>query len=247
MAVAFDSVGPSSAGTSSSTTPLTWTHTPSGTPTAVVIGGTSFSGASNLISAVTYGGASCSLLSFVSAGSNGGMAAYIKSSPAAGAQTVSETFSGAADTIGGSMSFTGSSGNGTAVTATSTGASSLSVSVPSTTTGGMIAAAAAYGGGTGSGTFSGTNSVTVRYALNGGTSSQADNSAGGTVPSTGGGASQSAGFSNTAGVDDWSLVAVELLPPSGSTSGPPLSPEYMQRPPALIITNAGWRGAQHSR
>lgn len=42
------------------------------------------------------------------------------------------------------------------------------------------------------------------------------------------------------------IAAAEIKASAVSTSGPPLYPEYMQRPPAVIVSRAGWRGAQHS-
>lgn len=223
MAVAFDAAG---GGVNSATSPLTWTHTPVGTPTAIIVGATSFATNANTVTAVTYGGVSMASLGYIASGSggtHGGIALYyLASGIPAGAQTVSVTSTGGGDTIGGSVSFTGSSGHGTAVTANSaSGANSQTVVVSSTTAGGMIATVCCFGGDTSGSSFSGTNSVTVRYQDNASTNSSSDNSAGGTVASAGG--NQTVGFSNASvGTDDWGIVAVELLPPP--SSGPVFYP-----------------------
>lgn len=216
MAVAFDAVGPSSSGaggtTGSLTSPLTWTHTNNGN--AIVVGCTSYTGSANTITGVTYGGVALTFLGFVQGGSGGagGIALYGKvGGLPTGANTVSVAFTGGGNVNAGSISFTGAGSLGTAVTAASSGsAASVTCSVANTTTGGMIAAAASYGG-TQLNTFSGTNSVTVRWQHPGTTNTGADNGVGGTVASTGGGASQTVGFSDT-GSDYWGLAAVEVQP-----------------------------------
>ena len=211
MAVAFDAVGPSSAGTGSATSPLTWTHTCAAGATELMVGATIFTGSTNVITAVTYNSVSMSLVGFTQSGAGGagGVAMYHLANPSSGANTVSVTFTGGNNTNAGSMSFTGSSGLGTAVTNTAN-AASVSASVAGTTTGGMVAAACCYGG-TAIITITGTNSVTTQWEHNGTTNSGADNGAGGTVASTGGGASQTVGFTDT-GTDYWGIVAVELKP-----------------------------------
>lgn len=225
MAVAFDAVGPAGGGGKNTTngtnsSPFTWTHTPVGTPTDVLIGVSTGGGSANTVTGVTYGGVTCSLVgSWVESGltqAAGGQALYWCSAPPAGAQTVSVSYTGTFTMIGGSISFTGGGGGlGTSVSANPTStSSSISASVSNTTTGGMIGCVTCFGGGSGSGTFSGTNSVTVRYADVVNTISAAGNSCGGTVASTGGGASQTVGFSNTK-TDNWGFIAVEVLPGTG--------------------------------
>ena len=186
--VAFDAVGPSSSGTHSATTPLTWTHTPVGTPTAILIGVTTFTGATNKVTSVTYGGNACSLIGFSESGGTaaaGGIALYGLLAPPSGAQTISVAFTGAASTTGGSISFTGPvSGFGTPLITNSVSSTSVSGSVGGTASGGMIGAVACQGSGTAG--FAGSNSITVRYAVNVSASTAADNSVGGTVPSAGG-------------------------------------------------------------
>lgn len=246
MAVAFDAVGPAGgAGTGGSGTPITWTHVDGASATAIFAGLTNF-GSADSITAVTYN--SVSLASQGHQDSNniasgGGVTAFLlTTNPATGSNTVSATHTGSNNVNAGSVSFTGSGSAGTPVKAFAGGATSVSVSVPSTTTGGMIALTACFGS---SATFSGTNGVTVRWSHNNSGLSGADNGVGGTVTSTGGGAAQTVGFSNTA-TDDWGLVAVELLPGGGATAGPPVSLWAVNRP-ALVVSNSGWRGAGHSR
>ena len=248
MAVAFDAVGPAGGGgTASATSPLTWTHINGGSATCIVIGATIFTGSSNVITAVTYGGVSCTLAGFVVSGSGGagGIAMYYLVNPPTGSNTVSVTFTGGNDTVAGSISFTGSGSTGTPVTGSSSGSTaSITASVSNTTTGGMVAAACCYGG-TALITITGTNGVTAQWFKAGSTNSGADNGAGGNVASTGGGASQTVGFTDT-GTDFWGIVAMELLP-QGAAAGPALPQRFMAQRPVTVVTGSGWRGAQHSR
>lgn len=234
MAVAFDAVGPSSSGTGSATSPLTWTHVCGATATEIVVGATIFNGSTNVITAVTYGGQSLTLVGFIPSDNDsaGGIALYHLTNPPTGSNTVSVSFTGGGNTNAGSISFTGSSGIGTAVTGFSN-ATSVSASVTNTTTGGMVTAAASYGG-TQLNTFSGTNGVTVQWQHPGSGNSGSDNGVGGTVASTGGGASQTVGFSDT-GTDFWGIVAVEILPATSAASPPPflLNPPGRQSPMAF--------------
>jgi hypothetical protein len=43
------------------------------------------------------------------------------------------------------------------------------------------------------------------------------------------------------------LLVVAFKISSAATSGPPLYPEQMTRQPVIMVTGAGWRGANHSR
>lgn len=223
MAVAFDAVGPAGgAGTNSATTPLAWTHICGGSATAIVIGVTSFSGSSNLVTGVTYGGQTCTLLTYQVSGTAGagGIALYYLGSPPTGSNTVSVAFTGGGDTIGGSISATGSSGHGTVFSSPNNGSTtSFTQSVTGTTTGGMIVSVACFGGGGTS--FSGTNGVTLQFSRLVSVNSASDSACGGTVVSTGGGASQTVGFSETGGAaDNWGIIAVELDPSGGPATGP---------------------------
>lgn len=223
MAASLDAIGPAGgAGAQSATSPLTWAHICGGSATAIVIAATTFTGSSNAVTAVTYGGQTCSLLQFLAFGSAGGIALYYLASPPTGSNTASVTFTGAASTIGGSLSALGSSGHGTVFTNTSSGAASLTVGVTGTTTGGLVIVSACYGGASGGGTFSASGD-TLDWQNNHSSTSGADNAAGGHAASAGGGGTSTVGFSNSAGSDQWAMIAVELLPAGGTFA--PLAPQ----------------------
>lgn len=220
MAVTFDAAGPGATAASSATSPLTWSHVDAAQVTAFLNFATTFSGSASDITADSYGGNAATLLAFQLSGGvghvGGGISLYSLASPPTGSNTVSVSFTGGNDTIGASVSATGSSGLGTPATSFATGASSVSVTVSGTTTGGLIVVCACYGGGAGGGAFSGTNGVTIKSAKTGSVGSAADNAVIGIVASTGGGANQVVGFSNTGGTDNWGIIAVELLPAPGA-------------------------------
>lgn len=106
MSVAFDAVGPNSSGAHAmSVSSVSWTHTPSGTPTAVAVGATNNSGKT---ATSTYGGTSTSGGGTANQGSS---IAVLKglANPASGAQTVAVTFSASVtDGYCGSITVTGS-------------------------------------------------------------------------------------------------------------------------------------------
>ena len=238
MAVAFDAVGPSSAGTGFTATPGTWTHVNGGNGITVAV--TIFTGASNTVTGVTYGGVTVPLLKFQvsGTGSSGGLAVYglLGATCPTGSNTVSVAHSGTANFNAGSVSVSGAASFGTAFSGlASSNVTTITQVLTGTTTGGLVVAAACYGGGGGSGVFSGTNSVTVRWQHDGSTSSQADNGVQGTVPSTGGGASQTAGFSTNSTADNWGIVAVEVLPAAGGI----LPQQAKHRAPAYFTRIAG--------
>lgn len=95
------------------TTPQTWTHTPVGTPTGIIIGIVNFS-ANTLPSAVTYNGVSLGAAAVsqvnVYGASSGFAAIYGLASPASGPQTASITLSNPSGNFGFAfaMSVTGS-------------------------------------------------------------------------------------------------------------------------------------------
>lgn len=248
MPVTFDAVGPSATAANSSTSPLTWSHVNAATAKVILNFATSFTGSSNLVTADSYGGNAATLLAFQNSGgaghSGGGIALYQLTSPPTGSNTESVTFTGAQDTIGASVSAIGSNGLGTAVTNFAVSASSVSVVVNNTTPGGLIVLCACYGGGGGAGVFSGTNSVTVKSAATISTASAADNAVIGIVASAGG--NQTVGFSNSAGADNWAIVAVELLPSPGPAPFIlPASPAPRPRPGALRGRAARSAGAPY--
>lgn len=104
----------------------------------------------------------------------------------------------------------------------------------------MVTAVACDGGGS----MSAMSAGTFRWGTTANSgASGASNAAGGDIA---GGGSVTLTFTQ-ASVDLWGVVAVEVQVTGAGTSGPPLSPEFMQRPPAVIVSRAGWRGAQHSQ
>ncbi len=135
MSVAFDAKGPSTGTTSSASNTISWTHTPSGTPTAaaVVIGWVDTGG--KTISSVTYGGTSMSQAGSTQISASGfwKTAIFGLANPASGAQTVTVTFSGALSHggTGQSITVTGSDTTtcftGNASTSGTTDPASLSV------------------------------------------------------------------------------------------------------------------------
>ena len=106
MAVLFDAA---STANGEAITSLSWTHTPVGTPTAVGVGISWWSG-SDAISTITYGGAAMTLeASDVDAIEGPRASIYGKANPAPGAQTISISW-GAASVypVGGALTVTGS-------------------------------------------------------------------------------------------------------------------------------------------
>lgn len=236
-AVSFDAVGPAAgAGITNTVSPITWTHVNNGNAiiVAVIIGTQS----GNPVTAVTYGGVTLPLIKFQATSSSAaGSAQYglVSNTLPQGSNTVSVTFTGSTnDIICGSVSLLGAGSLGTPVSTGPAAGTSVSISVPGTTTGGMIVASSSYGGGTGGGTFSGTNSVTVRWQLSVSSAFNGDNGVEGTVPSTGGGSAQTVGFSTTGASDNWALVAVEVLPGGGGGTSPPPVPSSRAIPPGRL-------------
>jgi hypothetical protein len=218
VAVAFDAVGPSSAGQSATaTTTLTWSHTCAGTNRYVLVGVSmgQFPDTGRTMSA-TFGGTSMTSLGLVhSGGSTAGLVQLFGLiNPATGASTVTVTASGTTDTLsGGSVSFTGvdqTTPVGTAVTASGT-STAPSATVTGTTAGNMVAAAACTGTSTGF-TASGNTS---RWTKNVNGNTGAGNNAGSTAAASG-----SVSMSFTTGASDlWGAVAVEVKAASGGGGG----------------------------
>jgi hypothetical protein len=186
------------------------------------------SGSANTITSVSYGATQGSAvgLSFLkyvaSAGTGpGGLSLYglVGGTVPTGANTVYVVASDAGNHNAGSVSVSGAASLGTPVSAVAaTSVTSVAVVVNATTTGGLVVAAACFGGGAGSGTFAGTNSVSVKWQHNGSISTAADNGVEGAVVSTGAGANQTVGFSSNVS-DNWGIVAVEILPAAAVAGG----------------------------
>ena len=231
MAVAFDAVGPTSAGqVSTVTTAFTWTHT-AGTGGSVVVvfltagllGGGS-AGALGSYASVTYGGNAMTLLSSA-AGNNstfGGILMYGITGQANGANTVSvgtytppsgATFS---QTIGVSLSFTGATRFGTAATPVVGSAATGSIGITGTTAGGVCVAGACDGSGVES-----VSAGTQRF-LKDQNSSSMGNTVGATLASPGGTGTISFAWAN----DLYAILGVEV---SAAAAGTVTPPSWVQR------------------
>lgn len=217
MAVAFDAVGPSATPTSG-TASVSWTHVCGASATDLLVFVTSATGSANLITGVTYNSVSATLLKYQTSGSGGagGVSVYRLASPASGSHTVAVTASSGL-ICGASISVTGGDGTaGTAVGTSSPGnATAITTSVASTATGGLIAAGVCSGSG--QAPWTATNSGTLRYSGNINSSGGANNVAGDTTVSTGGGSSQTVGISGNSS-DFWGIVAVEIKPAGTGTT-----------------------------
>ena len=217
MAVAFDAVGPAGGGGATiATSGGTFTHVNSAAGNAIFAGMTCFSGTTNNVTAITYGGAAMPQLgAFVPANNvgTGGNAIYGKvAGLATGTNNVAVTFTISEDHNGGSVSFTGAGSFGTPATAFASGAS-VTVSVPGTTAGNMIAAAASFGSN--GGTWGVSSGGTLRWKRDVSAGSGSDNTVGGTWAAAGG--TQSVGFTNSLS-DYWALNAVEVKVPVAGTT-----------------------------
>jgi hypothetical protein len=117
--VTFDTAGPSSAGTAFTTGPGTWTAVNNGN--GIIVGVTTFTGSTNVVTGVTYGGVTVPFLGFVRAnnGTAGGVALYGLTGPTCptGSNTVSVAVSDANNHNAGSVTVTGAGSLGAVVTA----------------------------------------------------------------------------------------------------------------------------------
>lgn len=246
MAVAFDAVGPSAAGTGSGTNSLSWTHTPVGSGVVIVagVGEGHVAGADGTVT-VTCGGVSMTQLGAIpNNNSNGGRTLLFGIANQTGAKTIAVTRTGGAaitTLVGGSVSYTGAdTANpfGAAVTAFgSTGAES--VTVPGTTAGNMVAGFTSVGstslsGAMTAGTKRWFNDFDTTSAA--GIASQADAAAGGSVALT--------WASNG---DWWGAIGVEVKVPSAGGTG--ILPRQMRiRRPAIFYRLAKrGHGARYGR
>jgi len=221
MAVAFDAVGPSSAGTANpSLTPsLSWSHTCSGSNRLLVVGvavGTTGSDAS-FVTTATYNGVAMTSISKVHSDNqtNGYIQMFYLVNPDSGSNTVAITNNSNCDLAGGSVSFTGvdqSTPLDSPVTNFGDGTSG-SVSV-STNVGDMVIDATCNG----SGFSSGGSTQTNRWLINDNSNTAAGNGASSTAAGVAGSVSMGyTGFSS----DWWGLIGVNIkqftAPPPGAT------------------------------
>jgi len=143
MAAAFDQVDALNLG---SVTSASWTHTPVGTPTLVIV--SLMSAATGAVTTATYGGQNLTEATGSPAG--GGSVPTVHmwylASPPAGAQTVSLIWTTATRAVRCSMTYTGTTGThvGTVVSTTGTNIASISVDVTSSASGMVMDAAAIH-------------------------------------------------------------------------------------------------------
>lgn len=220
MALAFDAVGPSSAGAAKTTAgPLTWSHTVTGSNN-LLLASMVCDTDSVTISSVTYGAASMTPL-IAGAGnyihcngvSAGWVAVYKLVNATAGTDTVTFSYSATAPVEGGSLSFSGadtSTGIGTPQTAVGSGLSQPTMSFTPTTSGRIIAAFL----GIGNFITSATSPLTSRWINNQGGSNAGGMGAAATAPSTG--SAVTTAWSTTA--DFWAVLAVEVLVGGGANA-----------------------------
>jgi hypothetical protein len=222
VAVAFDAVGPAGgAGSSSATSPYSWTHICGAGATDLYVFVTDPQGTTNHITGVTYNSVAMTFLKYQVGGTAaaGGCTLWYLKNPATGSNSVQVTWTapGTNKSTAGSISFTGGGAQGTVVSNASTGtATSFTVNVGGTTSGGQVVVGASYGNG--SGTFTGTNSVTKEFTAVGDNATAADNCVGGNVASAGG--TQTVGFSFSGTADNWGMIAVEVQPATPPVSSP---------------------------
>lgn len=218
MTATFDSAGPAALWVASTSSPFTWTHANTGN--GILIGVVTGNGSSNLVTGVHYGPTGTSsdtsipFLGFIASnnGTAGGIALYglVGSAVPTGSNTVSVTWSGSispGSMFGGSISVANAGGLGTPVTAAGSSAA-MSVTVSSTTPGGLVVSFGCMGH---NGTYTATspNVLRINSGANGDNNTGADNIYGGTDPSTGG--SVTPAYTASA-ADFWGLIAVEVLP-----------------------------------
>lgn len=213
MALAFDAVGPSAAGSASTTSPWTWNHTVTGTSTLLLAGFTNANGSTP--SSVTYGAQAMTLVTKISSGTTTNQVWLYKLVGAtAGTAAVTVTVATPGQLTGGSVSFTGAdqaAGIGTPFTNTGTSASAT-VAVTSNTSGNLIF------GFVGSGAADTSTSApgTQRFQNNASSNFHAGNASGQTAPATG----STVTLTEVITSDDWGFIAVEVLAaPSGVPTG----------------------------
>ena len=209
MAVAFDAVGSSTgfSTTTPSTTPfLTWTHT-AGTGGGTVIVGFTWgsTGAAPTISQATYGGNAMTLLGSIqtnNAAGNGTVFLYGITGQASGANTVliKTTANPTDEAIGNSISFTGATAFGAAVT-NSGNSASATVTVGGTTSGNMAVSVEAHGTNAAVTYTSGTKQFDDEVSA----ASGASNLSGATIAAGG-----SVTLTDTITSDAWGAVGVEV-------------------------------------
>jgi hypothetical protein len=227
--VAFDAAGPSSAGTLFTGATGTWTHVNGGN--GILVGVTTFTGSSNVVTGVTYGGVTVPFLGFRVSGNDtaGGVALYglVGGTCPTGSNTVSVSVSDSGSNhCAGSVSVANAGSLGSVVTATSSGsASSISAAYGSTTSGSLIVSAVCQGSNNGA---TATAPNVLRVEKLGSTGSGSDNLEMCTDPGTGSAVSPVLTIPSG---DFMGVVAVEVLP--AATVAPPQA-DVPRLPPQLL-------------
>lgn len=225
MAVAFDAVGPSSAGTSShDLTSLSWSHTCTGSDRLLTVAVALNPGAGAATMTATYNGVSMTSLGTVAANNqtSGFVQVWQLVAPATGANTVAIASSGPTpqSLVGGSVSFTGVdqvTPCGTSATAFGSG-TAPSVAVTGTTSGNMVVDAVCTGAGiTSSGQTSRWSRTDNTFAA-AGNAAQSTAAAGGSVT-----------MSYTVTDDWWGVIGVEVL-----AVAPPPATDPLRLPVQII-------------
>jgi hypothetical protein len=222
MAVTFDAVGPTSAGSVGTTSPQTSTHPGSAAAASAVVGvAVDSSGDGSTACSVTYGAQPMTSLKRWECGgsaqSSGFLQVFALDAPPGGSQSVVITVTGSfAKITAGSLTFLGSAATvlATATPGDSAGANvtSGSLAVPSASASNMVACLL----GTGSGGVAWT-AGTSRFATTTGAAVNACNyCAGATAAGTGG----SVTFSWTMTSDFYAAIGVEVQVPSGTDTSP---------------------------
>lgn len=211
MAVAFDAVGPSSAGASATASPLSWSHTCTGT-NLLLLAGVVDDDDGAAITSMTYGSQPMTQVgTYVhqDADTAGWTTLYKLVAPIAGTATITVNGVGG-HCEGGSVSFTGadqSTGVGAPQTATGP-ITAPTLSFTPTTSGNIVTAVL----GNGSAITSATSPATSRWINNQGGGSAGGNGAMATSPSTGSAVTMAWATTH----DWWAIVAVEVLAAAGA-------------------------------
>ena len=232
MAVAFDSVGPSSAGTGhTGTAALSWTHTTVGALTTVYVGAEVDNVGDGTLATCTLDSVSMVSIGIIRCQNpqNAGYCQVFRlAGIASGAHSIVLTYNAvAADAAAGSIALTGAGAEGTVVTSSNAG----TLAVSPTTSGGMVLGFVAAGD-----SINATTSPSAsRYVDNlmGATGHDAGNIAGATSPSTGSSVTM-AWTLNSA--NSGGIVAFEVQAAPPAVVPPP--------PPALLYAPGWFPGSQ---
>jgi len=256
MAVAFDAVGPSGgggAGSSNPTSPLTWSHTCTGTNRVLYVGvviGDRNNDADQAITGVTYNSVALTKIgSTIHTGANhfGFIELWRLINPDTGSNTVSVSWTNSSPDVldsieAGSVSFTGvhqTTPEVSAHTTNNTGSgSSFSLSVTSST-GNAVLDVAGWGTDFNHSTPS---TQTTRWNLNLGGSTGASN---GIQSSADGAASVSMGHSSEGGSDIWATIGIDIAIASDITVNASGNSATASITSVAVTTGAGGAGVNY--